>query len=157
MARGRMCGRMSLLLHLVCGGDALELNNSGASKGLTISPQDSAIVTDDLNDEGGLWADWLSDEGGKRQRKRKRKRSSTSRQPRPSPKLLASSHPRKNEQEQDFSWLREHTEAELDGRSPTLHIPPVSEHPSDDDISWLADPFNIAEEDDRENRSASRH
>ena len=102
------------------------------------STRSEAIMTDDLNDE--------DDD--------RRKRSSADWQSRHSRKT-AKTHRSKIEQKQDFSWLGEHTESEFLGRSHKLEFPTISE--SRDDMSWLADDFSKAEEDDRKHRSVSRH
>jgi hypothetical protein len=59
------------------------------------------------------------------------------------------------DQQQDFLWLGEHTESELCGPGDKTDIPTVSE--PQDDISWLANDFNKAEEEDKKHRNPSRH
>lgn len=109
-------------------------------------------MTEDLNDED-LWKDWLSDGDGKQEREREC--LSAGRQSHRGHDNHGSSPPRETEQKEDLLWLSEHTETELRGRGHMVDNPIVSEPPGD--ISWLADLFNNAEEDDRARRSASRH
>lgn len=109
-------------------------------------------MTEDLNDDD-LWEDWLHDEKGTKSRDR----SSTRRQPRQSHETHSRSRSRQIEpKKKDFSWLGKHAETELRGPSRLLDSSPVPEPSSD--VSWLADSYDKAAKDDRENRRVSgRH
>lgn len=129
---------MGHLLHLVgvvtyCYDGAPKLtkcqdSGAGGASGLQrgLHSRSEAILIDDLDDKS-FWEDWIG----------------------------AGSHPSTTGQEQDFTWLGEHTESELGGQSHEYDIPAISE--PQDNLSWLAEGFNKAEEDDRKHRSVSRH